>query len=366
MAEIIMTFALGFLIASGIGLTMAMPMWRRAENVTEKRLRASSPVSLDDFNADKDRMRAEFAMSARKLEMSVENLRKKAETRLAELDKREREVLALKEQIEEKSSLAAKRGDEIAILTQRLAEAETNLERGNAEIGKLREQLGEAQAVLARQAVAIREANSLVEGHKDEIDVLSKSVDEKTDELVKKAATIEERDAQLAKCGSAVAEQKMIVGELKRERAKYAEQVVQLEQQRDASISDAAESAERETAVTDERDNALAELAATKTEIAALKAKTGDMTREYAERAEWERRESALLRERLGDLAIEVERASSDIDSMLGGGLDAAQNSGHGENVSDQPPLLANSTNAEAGPRSLAQRIRALGGASAH
>ncbi len=214
MAGIIMTFTLGFLIASGIGLAMAMLMWRRAENVTEKRLRASSPVSLDDFNADKDRMRAEFAMSARKLEISVENLRKKAETRRAELDKREREVMTLKEQIKEKTSIAAERGDEIAILSQSLAESEANLERGNTEIGKLREQLSEAQAVLARQAVAIHGANSLVEGRKDEIDVLSRNVDEKAEELVKKAATIEERDVQLAKCGRAVAEQKMIVGEL--------------------------------------------------------------------------------------------------------------------------------------------------------
>ena len=366
MAEIIMTFALGFLIASGIGLAMAMPMWRRAENVTEKRLRASSPVSLDDFNADKDRMRAEFAMSARKLEMSVENLRKKAETRLAELDRREREVMTLKEQIEEKSSLATERGDEIAIVTQRLAESEANLERGNAEIGKLREQLSEAQAVLARQAVAIREANSLVEGHKDEIDVLSKSVDEKTDELVKKAATIEERDAQLATCGSAVAEQKMIVGELKRERAKYAERVLLLEQERDAATKDAAESAEREAAVSAEHDKTLAELAATKSEIVALQAKTGDMTREYAERAEWERRESAMLRERLGDLAIEVERASNDIDTMLGASPDTARIADHGNDLSDRSLPATNGTSENALPRSLAQRIRALGGMSAH
>ena len=235
MAEIIMTFALGFLIASAIALTLAAPLWRRAASVTEKRLRASSPVSLDDFNADKDRMRAEFAMSARKLEMSVENLRKKAETRLAELDRRERQVAALKEEIEEKSGSETRQSEEIAVIRQRLADAESGLKRRDEELAELRARLGEAQNVLARQAVAIREANSLVEGHRSDIDVLTRGVDSRTEELTKKAAELEQRDGELEKCGRAVAEQKMIVGELKRERVAHARRIAEIESERDAA-----------------------------------------------------------------------------------------------------------------------------------
>lgn len=235
MAEIIMTFALGFLIASAIALTLAAPLWRRAASVTEKRLRASSPVSLDDINADKDRMRAEFAMSARKLEMSVENLRKKAETRLAELDRRERQVAALKEEIEEKSGSETRQSEEIAVFRQRLADAESGLKRRDEELAELRARLGEAQNVLARQAVAIREANSLVEGHRSDIDVLTRGVDSRTEELTKKAAELEQRDGELEKCGRAVAEQKMIVGEMKRERVAHTRRIAELESERDAA-----------------------------------------------------------------------------------------------------------------------------------
>jgi chromosome segregation ATPase len=235
MAEIIMTFALGFLIASAIALTLAAPLWRRAASVTEKRLRASSPVSLVDFNADKDRMRAEFAMSARKLEMSVENLRKKAETRLAELDRRERQVAALKEEIEEKSGSETRQSEEIAVFRQRLADAESGLKRRDEELAELRARLGEAQNVLARQAVAIREANSLVEGHRSDIDVLTRGVDSRTEELTKKAAELEQRDGELEKCGRAVAEQKMIVGEMKRERVAHTRRIAELESERDAA-----------------------------------------------------------------------------------------------------------------------------------
>ena len=166
MAEIIMTFALGFLLASLIALVLAAPMWQRAVQITTKRLLASSPVSIEDFKADKDRMRAEFAMSARKLEMSVESLRKKAETRLAELDRRKREVDDLREQYEVKASLSDEQAEEIARLKARLDTTEANLARREDEISDMRDRLTDAQTVLNRQANAIKEANSLVEGQR--------------------------------------------------------------------------------------------------------------------------------------------------------------------------------------------------------
>ena len=41
--------------------------------------RPVSPVSMAEIRADKDRLRAEFAMSTRRLEMSVEQLKGKTE-----------------------------------------------------------------------------------------------------------------------------------------------------------------------------------------------------------------------------------------------------------------------------------------------
>ena len=230
MAEIIMTFALGFLIASLIAVALAAPLWRRAVQLTSKRLRASSPVSIEDFNADKDLIRAEFAMAARKLELSVEKLHNKAETRLGELDKREREVASLRDEMQQQVDLVADQQSEIEELKKHLEATEGALTRREQEYGDLQERLADAHAVVSRQANAIREANSLVEGQKSEINTISSELESKTEdvagktaenaqkagEIELKTAAIAERDEQLARCGKAVVEQKMRVAEQRR------------------------------------------------------------------------------------------------------------------------------------------------------
>ena len=63
MIQSILFFTLGFLCAGFLALMVAPAIWRRAVALTRKRIEASVPLSLTDIQADKDRMRAEFAMS---------------------------------------------------------------------------------------------------------------------------------------------------------------------------------------------------------------------------------------------------------------------------------------------------------------
>ncbi|MFC5386119.1 hypothetical protein ACFPLB_09085 [Aquamicrobium segne] len=60
---------LGFLSASFIGLLIAPPIWRRAERLTQRRLEASLPLTRSEITAEKDGLRAKFAMQARRLEL---------------------------------------------------------------------------------------------------------------------------------------------------------------------------------------------------------------------------------------------------------------------------------------------------------
>jgi hypothetical protein len=88
MIEPIIYFALGFLIASLLGLVIVPLVHARAVRLTGKRLEAATPVSMAEIQADKDQLRAEFAMSTRRLEMSVEQLKAKTTGQLAELGPR--------------------------------------------------------------------------------------------------------------------------------------------------------------------------------------------------------------------------------------------------------------------------------------
>jgi len=75
--ELILYFTLGFLSAAFLVALMAPAVWRRAVRLTTRRIEASIPLTLDEIRADKDSLRAEHAMEARRLEMDLKAAREK-------------------------------------------------------------------------------------------------------------------------------------------------------------------------------------------------------------------------------------------------------------------------------------------------
>ena len=83
--EIAMYFALGFLCAIILALLLLPSIWRRAVRLTRKRIAETTPVTLSEFRAEKDQLRAKNALELRKLELQLEDLRKKRASQLREL-----------------------------------------------------------------------------------------------------------------------------------------------------------------------------------------------------------------------------------------------------------------------------------------
>src|ERR1700759_3978377 len=104
MIEPIMYFGLGFFIAGLIALVILPLVHNRAVRLTARRLEAATPVSMAEIQADKDQLRAEFAMSTRRLEMSVDQLKTKSTGQLAELGKKNDVINRLKIEIGEKTA----------------------------------------------------------------------------------------------------------------------------------------------------------------------------------------------------------------------------------------------------------------------
>ena len=88
MIEPIMYLAIGFLVSMLFGLMIVPLVHNRAVRLTTRRLEAATPLSMAEIQADKDQLRAEFAMSARRLEMNVDQLKNKTTSQLAELGKK--------------------------------------------------------------------------------------------------------------------------------------------------------------------------------------------------------------------------------------------------------------------------------------
>ena len=104
MVEPIMFFGLGFLAASLIGLIIVPFVHGRAVRLTVRRLEAATPLSMAEIQADKDQLRADFAMSTRRLEMSVDQLKGKSTGQLAELGKKNDTINRLKIELGEKAA----------------------------------------------------------------------------------------------------------------------------------------------------------------------------------------------------------------------------------------------------------------------
>src|ERR1700687_4969882 len=141
MIEPIMYLAIGFLVSMLFGLMIVPLVHNRAVRLTTRRLEAATPLSMAEIQADKDQLRAEFAMSTRRLEMSVDQLKSKTTSQLAELGKKGDVINRLKVEVGEKTatifSLEAREKalkeqlrateEEFTAKTQSLRDAETAL-----------------------------------------------------------------------------------------------------------------------------------------------------------------------------------------------------------------------------------------------
>src|SRR5713226_8539189 len=104
MLEPIMYIGIGFLVAGLLVIGVIPLVHARAVRLTMRRLEALTPLSMAEIQADKDQLRAEFAMSTRRLEMSVEQMKAKTSSQLAEIGKKSEAIGRLKLELGEKTA----------------------------------------------------------------------------------------------------------------------------------------------------------------------------------------------------------------------------------------------------------------------
>src|SRR5215469_2226517 len=127
MIEPIMFFGIGFLAAALIGLVVVPLVHTRAVRLTVRRLEAATPLSMAEIQADKDQLRAEFAISTRRLEMSVEQLKARSTTQLGELGKKTEAIAMLRQELGEKSAAMAAMEAHLKALHDKVAATEEEL-----------------------------------------------------------------------------------------------------------------------------------------------------------------------------------------------------------------------------------------------
>src|SRR5260370_3846967 len=197
MSEPIMYFGLGFLAAALIGLIIVPFVHGRAVRLTVRRLEAATPLSMAEIQADKDQLRAEFAMSTRRLEMSVDQLKTKTTTQLAELGKKTDTINRLKIDLGEKTAaifaLEARdkalkdqlhaTEEELSTKTGTLREVERVLADKEAELVGIGAELEDRSVLFDSQSVEVVALRTQVDALKGQILGLQKGVRDTEDRL---------------------------------------------------------------------------------------------------------------------------------------------------------------------------------------
>ena len=95
-----MLVALGFLGASLLALLIAPAFWARTVRLTTSRIKDTMPLTEIEIRADKDRIRAEYAIEVHKLENRTEQVRLAAARQQIELNRRDARINQIETELE--------------------------------------------------------------------------------------------------------------------------------------------------------------------------------------------------------------------------------------------------------------------------
>jgi chromosome segregation ATPase len=418
MIEPIMYLAIGFLISMLFGLMIVPLVHNRAVRLTTKRMEAATPLSMAEIQADKDQLRAEFAMSARRLEMSVEQLKNKTTSQLAELGKKTDAINRMKVELGEKNAtifqLEAREKtvkeqlrateEEFSAKTESLRSAEQALSAKQADLTKLNADFNDRSVMAETRQVELVAVRTQIEQLKSRVSDAEKEYSTTQARLTQERSDSANVSRELTEARGRVENLSQRVSDLDRQliaQVKEAEmlgaRVNELEgrlstqgkmlterEYENNQLKQAGEIADRtirelrmEIAAINEGgrtpgfEKLRADKAAVEEQLRAAREERAKVQREMnaiQQQAEssWqtERMENALLRERINDIAAEVaklamqlEGPNSAIEAMLAADAAAApvMTAPRAANDATAPPAPA-----EGGGGTLADRIRAL------
>ena len=418
MIEPMMYIGIGFLVAGLLVIGVIPLVHARAVRLTLRRLEASTPVSMAEIAAEKDQLRAEFAMTMSRLDMSLEQMKAKTTSQLAELGRKSEAIARLKFELGEKAAALLALESKETQLTEDLGIAQGELAAKTAALEQTERALASAQAELAHVTASFNDSSVTAGGQRVELTALRAHADalkgqlesyeketkalwehlnSKTTDLETSGRELAEERARADNLANRVAElDRQLVGQTAESQALSArlqelaargdEQARLLadrehhsENLRNAAMGAQKIEAELRAQLAEAQDRHRVAIETLRTEKSLIE---NELKRSQEERDKlqreiaavkrdgenvgaYERMENAVLRERINDVAAEVARLtsalegpSSPIDAILASDAARSQPAAHGATNGNR--LAAAGANGESSKGTLADRIRAL------
>ena len=139
--ETIMFVALGFVLAALVALLIGRVLWAFALRAGRRRDERDKPTDLARAQADRDRLRAEYAMLSRRLELRLHDLKTRLAEQTAEVSRNRNRIERLVEELEARDVALAAAAADLQEARAQLEPLEAELAHRTHGLQKLKEQL---------------------------------------------------------------------------------------------------------------------------------------------------------------------------------------------------------------------------------
>jgi hypothetical protein len=171
--EMVMLGGLGFLTAALLTVFLSPLYRRRVARLTTEMLKRSMPLTEAEIRADKDRLRAEYAIRIHKLEMKVEEAAEAAARQMVELNRRDAAISDLEVELSHQRGSLEEHENARRVLEQTIMDRLPKVEHRLAEARKLLFQRDREIVSLSqsseKQTRALEEATQINTQQTDEI-----------------------------------------------------------------------------------------------------------------------------------------------------------------------------------------------------
>jgi chromosome segregation ATPase len=165
--ELILWFGLGFAVASLIALFLGRAAWRSGVRLGARRMQRKVPGTVSELQTERDSMRAENAMMARKLEVRTGEMKAKLAEQAAEVSRHRNrieilaadlaqrnkvdaglrtEIARLEEQVATYEGLISQRTDSVSLTLEKLQSKDREINQQADEIAALKSRIWKLQA----------------------------------------------------------------------------------------------------------------------------------------------------------------------------------------------------------------------------
>lgn len=157
MIQSLLFFVLGVLACGFVVALFAPAALRRSARLTRRRIEATIPLKKEEIEAERDGVRAQYAIETRKLEMELKTLRDKAAGQAIDIIRYQ---------------------EAVRLIEEKCAQGEAALAESEARNSALRSELGQRESRFQQLAQSLASAEKTIEAHAAEMDKLGQMYDE--------------------------------------------------------------------------------------------------------------------------------------------------------------------------------------------